>query len=187
MRVSFPKLLAALVVFAALNGCATPRYQTTFRLVPPADPAGQACVQGCDAKRATCQADCKTRYEACTKAVAPQVEARYNEALKNYELELKRYAAALRRYELQLHFEWMHSHPYRRYPPYWWDPWPGPYFPPPFAEPLMPTREGVRAELEKKNCQADCGCLPAYDSCFVSCGGHRVRETVCIKNCPAAK
>lgn len=187
MRASFPNLLAALLLLGGLSGCATPRYQTTSRLIPPTDAAGQACVQRCDTARVACQSACKTRYEACTKAVAPQVEARYSEALEQYALELKRYASALRRYEIQLHFDWMHSYPYRHYPPYWWDPWPGPYFPPPFAEPVMPTREGVRAELEKKQCADDCGCLPAYDSCFVGCGGQRVSETVCVENCPPAK
>ncbi len=47
----------------------------------------------------------------------------------------------------------------------------------------MPTREGVKAALEKTKCQADCGCLSAYDTCYVSCGGKRIPETVCIKNC----
>jgi hypothetical protein len=51
----------------------------------------------------------------------------------------------------------------------------------------MPTREGVRAHLVKTNRQEDCGCLPANDSCFVGCGGQRVSETVCIRNCPPAK
>ncbi|AAZ96634.1 hypothetical protein Tbd_0681 [Thiobacillus denitrificans ATCC 25259] len=184
---SFSNLLAALLLLAGVSGCATPRYQTTFRLIPPPDAAGRACVERCDATQAACQTTCKTRYEACAKAVAPQVEARYGEALEQYALELKRYASALRRYEIRLHFDWMHSYPYRHYPPYWWDPWPGPYFPPPFAEPVMPTRESVRAELEKKQCEDDCGCLPAYDSCFLGCGGQRVSETVCVENCPSAK
>ena len=118
------------------------------------------------------------------KALDPQVEARYAEALKRYELELKQYAAALRHYEMQMRFEWMNRYPFQ---PYWWDPWPGPYYPPPYPEPDMPTRESVRAQLEKSECKADCGCLPAYDTCFVGCGGQRITETVCIRNCPLAK
>jgi hypothetical protein len=173
----------ALALLAAMAGCATPQYQTTVRLIPPADAQGRACVQDCEEKKTACQADCQVRYQACVRAVEPQVEARYIEALKLYELDLRHYAAELHHYELQLHFGWMHSHPYYGF--YWWDPWP--YFPPPYPPPPMPTREGVRAQLVKANCQDDCGCLPAYDTCFVVCGGQRVSETVCIKNCPPAK
>ena len=187
MRVYSPAIsLAALLLLGQLAGCATPQYQTNIHLIPPADAAGQACVQGCETRKTACQRDCQQRYQACAKDLEPQVEAHYIEALKQYELDLKRYAAALRHYEIQLHFEWLHSYPYH-YPYYWWDPWPGPYYPPPYPEPEMPTRESVRAALEKSNCQDDCGCFPAYDACFVGCGGQRVSETVCIKNCPPAK
>ena len=178
---SFP----ALVLLAALAGCATPQYQTTVRLIPPADAQGRACVADCEARKNACQADCQARYQACVKNIEPQVEARYAEALKQYELELKQYAAALRHYEMQLRFEWLYSYPFRH--PYWWDPWPGMYFPPPYREPMMPTRDGVRARLAAEHCQDDCGCLPAYDACFVGCGGQRVSETVCIRNCPPEK
>ena len=176
---------AALVLLVALAGCATPQYQTTVRLIPPTDVQGRACVQDCEAKKTACQADCQTRYQACAKGIEPQVEARYVEALKQYELELKQYAAALRHYEMQLRFEWLNSYPFGH--PYWWDPWPGPYFPPPYRESVVPTRESVRAKLVKSSCLDDCGCLPAYDACFVGCGGQRVSETVCVKNCPPEK
>lgn len=173
---------AALVVFVALAGCATPQYQTSVRLIPPSDAQGLACVQDCEARKVTCQAECQTRYQACAKAIEPQVEARYNDALKQYERDLRQYAAALRHYEMELRFEWLYNYPYRQ--PFWWDPWPRSYFPPSYREPVMPTRDRVRAQLEAAQCQADCGCLSSYDGCFVSCGGQRVTETVCIKNCP---
>lgn len=172
-------------LFAVVAGCATPQYQTTVHLIPPVDAEGRACVQACDARKIACQADCKTHYQACAKSVEPQVEARYIEALKQYELELKRYAAALRHYEMEVRFDWWHRYPYRH--SYWWDPWWDPwprYFPPAYREPVMPTRASVQAQLEAEQCQADCGCLPAFDDCFVGCGGQRVSETVCIKNCP---
>lgn len=181
---ALPRFFAALSLLAVMAGCATPQYQTTVRLIPPADAQGRACVQDCEARQRACQADCQTRYQACAKAIEPQVEARYAEALKRYELELKRYAADLRHYEMQMRFDWLNRYPFQ---PYWWDPWPGPYFPPPYREPQMPTREGVRAQLLKSGCQDDCGCLPAYDACFIGCGGQRLSETVCIKNCPPAK
>ena len=183
MRVSLPGVA---LLLGLLAGCATPQYQTNVSLIPPTDAAGRACVQGCETAKVACQNECQSRYQACAKAVEPQVEARYEAALKQYEIALKQYAAALRHYEMQLQFSWMHSYPYR-YPYYWWDPWPGPYFPPSYREPLMPTRDSVRAQLVKSNCQDDCGCLPAFDACFVGCGGQRVTETVCIKNCPPEK
>jgi hypothetical protein len=183
MRVTLP---AVALLLGMLAGCATPQYQTRVSLIPPTGPQGRACVQDCEARKTACQAECEQRYQACAEGIEPQVEARYVEALKRYELELKQYAAALRRYEMDLRFDWIYNHPYR-YPYYWWDPWPRPYFPPPYREPEMPTRDGVRAQLLKANCQDDCGCLPAYDACFVGCGGQIVKETVCIKNCPPSK
>ncbi|MEW6120453.1 MAG: hypothetical protein AB1593_10240 [Pseudomonadota bacterium] len=180
--------LALVGALAMLAGCATPQFQTTVRYVPPADAAGRACIRGCEAEKAACQADCQARYAACAQGLDAEAETRYTEALKQYETDLKRYAAALRRYEMDLRFEWLHAwparHPYRY--PYWWDPWPWPSYPPP-PEPTLPTREAVRAELEKTRCQADCGCLPAYDACFTGCGGQRISETVCVKNCPPGK
>jgi hypothetical protein len=190
MRVSIQSAaFAAVILLGMLAGCATPQYQTIVHLVPPADAQGRACVQDCDATKTACQTECQSRYQACAKALEPQVEARYEAALKQYELELKQYAAVLRRYEMELQFDWMYSYPYHHpysYPYGWWDPWPRPYFPPSYREPVMPTRDSVRAQLLKANCQDDCGCLPAYDTCFVGCGGEIVRETVCIKNCPPA-
>jgi hypothetical protein len=178
-------LFAVLALFAVIAGCATPQYQTTVHLIPPADAQGRACVQDCETRKNACQADCQTRYQACAKALEPQVEVRYAEALKQYELELRRYAAALRHYEMQLRFDWLNSYPYHY--PYWGAPWPRTYFPPPYRKPVMPTRDSVRAQLVKSNCQEDCGCLPAYDTCFVGCGGRKLTETVCIKNCPPEK
>lgn len=173
----------ALFCVALLVGCATPQYRTTVRVVLPADAAGRACVQGCEQKLNACQAECAARHQVCAQGVEAQVEARYAEALKRYEAELQQYAAALRQYEMQLRFEWMHGYPY--YWPSGWGMWPA--FPPPYREPKQPTREGVRAQLIKESCRDDCGCLPAFDGCFVGCGGQHITETVCIANCPPAK
>lgn len=182
--------LTALALLALLAGCATPQYRTSVRMIPPAGAQGQACVQDCEARKTACQAACQTRYQACVKGLEPEVEARYVAALKQYELALKRYAAALRHYEMELHFSWMHAYPYA-YPWGWggWGGylWPGPMFPPPYPEPVMPTRDSVRASLIDTTCQADCGCLPAFDTCYVGCGGQILSETICIKNCPSTQ
>jgi len=185
---------AALVQFAVVSGCAAPQYQTNVSLIPPGDVQGRACVQNCEAKKTMCQDACQNRYQACANALEPQVEARYAEALTQFEHDLGQYAAALNAYEVQLSFAWFNSYPYG-WGPYgwgmwggpWMGPWPGVYYPPPYPVPKTPTRDSVRAQLEKTNCQADCGCLPAYDGCFVGCGGQRLSETVCIKNCPPDK
>lgn len=171
-----------------LIGCATPQYQTVYRYELPADARGQACVQACEQERETCQAECKARYQACQKDIEPLVEERYLQALKQYENDLRHYALALRQYEIQQWLYWPYDYwhwPHHR--GYYVYPWPGPYFPPPYPGPNMPTREAVRAALEKEKCQSDCGCLPAYDTCYVNCGGKRIAETVCIRNCKAVE
>jgi hypothetical protein len=185
--------LAVLALFAVLGGCAAPQFQTNVSLIPPSDDQGRACVQNCEAKKILCQDACQNRYQSCAKALEPQVDTRYAEALAQFENDLDQYAAALRAYEMQLNFAWINSYPYGwgmwggPWMGPWMGPWPGVYFPPPYPVPKVPTRDSVRAQLEKSNCQADCGCLPAYDGCFVGCGGQRLSETVCIKNCPPPK
>lgn len=184
---SLPLLVAIVVSVAALAGCATPQYQTRVRLIPPADAPGLACVNSCESKKTACQQDCTARYEACRMDVEPLVEARYADALKQYENALRQYVTALRHYEIRQQLDWM-NHSYAPYPhPFWWEPMPRAYFPFPYRVPVMPTRDTVRERLLEENCQADCRCLPAYDTCFVGCGGQRLSETVCVKNCPPTK
>jgi len=183
-------ILASAALFSAvLGGCATPQYQKFYRHEAPADAQGQACTQACDERKQACLGDCRARYEACLASVEPQVEERYLDALKHYELELREYAVALRHYEMQLDFYWPGYYWYPRfgygwYPWHGWYPWPAPYWPP-ARPPSMPTREDVRAALARQQCQEDCGCLSAYDACFTGCGGRIVEETRCIANCPA--
>lgn len=178
--------LALFFSVGLLTACATPQYQTSVRLLPPADAAGRACVQGCEATKTLCQSQCQSRYQACVSTLGPEVEAAYVRALGQYESQLKDYAAALRHSVLQAELGWLHRQHYG-YPFGWdgyWNPWPMPYFPPP-PEPVMPTREAVQSQVETERCQADCGCLPAYDGCFVGCGGQRISETLCIAHCPS--
>jgi hypothetical protein len=171
-----------------LGGCATPLYQTSYRYEPPSDPAGVACVARCNETRADCAARCEAAFEACRQRIEPQVAARYDAALQRYADALDRYAAQLRHYELELWMNWA-SGPWGFGPGYYgpWPygyGWPGAYpFAPP-APPVKPTREAIRAELEREQCRADCGCQSAYDDCFVACGGRRVVETRCIAHCP---
>ena len=176
------------VVLGGLAGCASPQMQSSVRLVPPADATGRACVAGCEATRSSCQSRCQTAYTQCAQTLDAEVEAKHADALKDYEVALKRYAAELQQYQFDLRLGWVHGWPFRhpyRHLHYGFDFWPYPPLPPP-PEPVAPTREATRAQLEKTRCQADCGCLPAYDGCFVGCGGERITETRCIKNCPSA-
>ena len=190
MRRAAPSLLpwVLLATLLGLAGCATPQMQTSVRFVPPADAAGRACVAGCEAARTNCQAQCQTAYAQCAKTLDADVEVQHAEALKQYEADLRRYAAELQQYQFDMRLGWVHAwpirHPYRHLY-YGFDFWPYPPLPPP-REPVTPTREAIRAQLEKTRCQADCGCLPAYDACFTGCGGERITETRCIKNCPPA-
>lgn len=175
-------LLAGLV----LGGCATPLYQTAYRYEPPTDPQGLACVARCAEERADCESRCQAALDACRKAIEPQVAARYDEALARYERELDQYLAELRHYELQLWMSWpggpwVYGPGYYGPWPYWYD-WPRSFPPPP--APRKPSREAVRAALEKEQCRADCGCQGSYDDCFVACGGRRSVETRCIAHCP---
>lgn len=175
-------LLVFLLLVAGLSGCATPQYQTVYRYEPPADAKGLACLQGCEQQKESCQTDCKAQYQACQKEIEPLVEERYLQALKEYENDLRHYALTLRQYEIQQWLFWPYDYwPHHR--GYYAYPWPGLYLPPPHLAPVMPTREGVRGKLEKEKCEADCGCLSGYDTCYFSCGGKRIPETVCIKNC----
>jgi hypothetical protein len=174
------------VMLAGLSGCTTPQYQTAYRYEPPADAQGRACVQRCDVTKIACQTDCQARYKACQKDVAPLIEERYLQALKDYELDLKCYAAFLRHHEIQYYNSWPFS-PWNDHPGYS-SPWPPPCaYPPPYPVPAMPTREGVRIALQEEKYRDDCGCLPAFDSCFVDCGGKRIAEAICAKNCPKQK
>lgn len=182
-------LWIVLATLLGLAGCATPQMQTSVRFVPPVDAAGRACVAACETARTRCQSQCQSAYAQCAKALDAEVEAHYAEALKQYEADLKRYAADLQAYRFDLRVGWMHAwpigHPHRHlYSGF--DFWPYPPLPPP-REPVAPTREAIRAQLEKTRCRADCGCLPAYDACFVGCGGERITETRCIQHCPDSR
>jgi hypothetical protein len=110
-------LYAIWALFAVLAGCAAPQYQTNVSLIPPVDAAGRACVQACETSKLACQADCQSRFRACAESIEPRVEARYTEALSQFENDLGQYVAALRSYEVQLSFAWMNSYPFY---PYGW-------------------------------------------------------------------
>ncbi len=181
------RFLALAVVALAVAGCATPRYQTVYRYEPPADAVGQACLKGCEQVRASCSTDCQAAWQACTARVEPQVEARYAQALDDYAQDLRRYQRELDRYEWDLWLSWGHGHYGGMWhSPWFYRPWPvyaySPYPPDP-----QPTRENVRAALQREKCHDDCGCQTNYDVCYLGCGGRKIAETRCVANCPAEK
>ena len=118
-----------------LTACATPPYQTVYRLEPPADAAGLACLEKCSARLAACQTQGAQTYQACVQSVEPLFQQRYAQALQRYEEALDRYAAELRSYKLQIWLDWRHRG-------WWYDPWPGPRWYP-YPPPRKPSRETV--------------------------------------------
>lgn len=176
-----PRLL---IVLALLAGCAAPRYQTTTRYEPPPGGEGQACVTTCEASLNACRSDCRTAWQACSARIEPDVEPRYNEALRDWGAQLRRYRQELDRYEWEL---WVNRNSYFGNP--WYQPWPHPWPlgygyalrpPPPGAE---PSREAIRTALLKQHCNDDCGCQGKYDGCYQACGGRLTAEVQCVANC----
>lgn len=158
-----------------LAGCAAPRYQTVSRLEPPSDPAAKPCIDTCEAALVSCRSACAEKRQACLKSIEADVEADYAAALTRYAADLDLYRVELERYRLDLWLGWGHGR-------WWYEPWPA-YFMPAIA-PSPPRREAVRDRLARERCDADCGCQPQYEACFVNCGGRKFEETRCIANCP---
>jgi len=172
----------AVVIALILSGCASPRYQTLYRYDPPADAVGRACLARCEPKLAECKADCKTAYEACVKRVGPEIDARYDEALRRFDDEYRRYRQEWINFNFHYSFGWGHFSPGYGF----YDPWHDPFFHQP-TPPNPPSREQIQARVHKEKCPADCGCQQPYDACFLTCGGKKIPETKCIANCPQGK
>jgi hypothetical protein len=170
-------LCLALGVLILLGACATPRFETVYRLEPPADVAGRACLVQCEDRLKTCQADCGRGYQACLADIEPMLDDAYAEALRQYAFDLESYAASLHHYEMQLWMGWHHD-------PWWFSPgWSIPYYYP-WRPPAPPSRQQVRERLIVAQCDRDCGCQPVYEACFLACGGRKIGEERCIANCP---
>lgn len=174
--------LFALAIVIFVSGCANPRYQTFYRYEPPTDSEGRACMAHCESKLAACKTECKTTYDACVKRVAPEIDVRYDEALKRYEVEFVHYRQELLNYELHQSIGWGYYPP--GYEPFY--PWPTPFYFQPIP-PHKPSREQIQTRIHREKCPADCGCQQSYDACFLSCGGKKIPETKCIANCPQDK
>jgi hypothetical protein len=174
--------LFALALATLLGGCATPRYEIAYRLEPPEDASGRACVSRCLDPLQACQDSCRGRYQACQREIEPLLNDAYAEALRRYAFDLDSYAASLQHYEMQLWLGWGHAG-WWGYPgwygPGWFYPYPAPPPPP------RPSRERVWDRLVAEKCDPGCGCQAAYDGCFVACGGKRIPEQRCVANCPA--
>lgn len=175
----FPLLLAACAPAA--------RYQIAQRYEPPDDAAGLACVAQCTADLQSCRGQCAQAHAQCVRALEPEARAMHADALKRYEGELLQYRRDLDRYHLNLSLGWGHYDD-GWYGGGWYDPWwPHGYRPhayPP-TSPQPPRYEDTLERLRKARCNDDCRCQPAYDACFLDCGGRRVPERRCIANCPS--
>lgn len=180
--ISLPVIAAAFL----MAGCATPRYETTYRYESPAGAEARLCIRGCETALNACRADCQTAWQACADKLEPQVEAHYAQALKTYADDLRYYRRMLEQYQWDVWMDWGFA-----YHGLWYSPWP--YHPWPSAALLPiapgdpPTRDAVRDGLRGSQCKDDCACQPAYDACFQACGGKVVSETRCVANCPDGK
>ena len=183
MPYTFLQLILA-VAAVALAGCATPRFQASYRYEPPMGVEGQTCVKGCDQALVVCRADCQSAWKSCTAQVEAQVEERYAQALEAYAADLSRYHRELELYEWNLWLGWGQGYGGLWYAPWSYRPWLG-YYPRPDPPAEQPSRESVRAGLHKAQCNDDCGCQLKYDDCYLGCGGRMIPETRCVADCPA--
>lgn len=175
------KTATTLVLLALLSACAAPRYQSVKRYETAT--ATEPCLAACVKQEDACKAQCQSKREACIGGLGPEVDKRYEEALRRHEQALRDYSWDLERYrrELTLGYGWG---------PYWGGPW-GYYgwFPPfpPAEPPVAPSREKVKERLAAARCDQDCGCRSGYDACYQTCGGKIIHETQCVANCPSPK
>lgn len=173
--------LAGALLVMVMAGCATPRYQSVKRY--EVGSAAPACLASCVEAEQRCKTSCQAKHEACLKSIEPDVQARYQAALKRHAQALNLYRLELDRYRHELMLGW-------GWGPYWNGPW-GYYswFPPfpPSEPPPSPTLEGERQRLAHERCDQDCGCQGGYDACYLGCGGMITHETQCVANCPAPK
>lgn len=177
------KIGFSFLLLIALSACVSPRYQTTYRYDPPSDPAGRACLAQCEPQLASCQNQCAVKHQACIKSIEPQVEARFEQSVQQYQRDLQFYEYAYDQY--QRRFAWG----YHRYHPRFggWPYYSGleSTFPP--TPPFKPSRELIAATITQQQCDRDCGCQPIYDACFLGCGGAKTPEVKCVANCPPEK
>lgn len=177
------KLLFLLIVLASLAGCVSPRYQTLYRYEPPSDAAGRACLEPCGQKLSACKDQCQEKHQVCLKNIEPMVEARYKEAMLQYQRDYRHYQYALEAYQRQLTLGWYYFDPYYGSWPYYYGY--EPRFPP--TPPFKPNREQIAKQIAQQQCDRDCGCQSIYDACFLGCGGMKIPEVKCIAHCPPEK
>ncbi len=174
-------VLAAVVVLA---GCASPRYATEVRYLPPSSEAGQACLRGCHTDMQACQADCQSRRQSCIAGIEPEVDAAFEQALRQYEAERRAYMRERRYYQLDrvMSFGLYRDPFYYGYSSSFWltDRY---YHDDPPVPPEAPGREAIRAQVIDRECNVDCGCQTAFDQCYIGCGGQVERRVVCVENC----
>ncbi|HER35694.1 MAG: hypothetical protein JXJ30_08995 [Halothiobacillaceae bacterium] len=179
--------LAILLAALLLAGCASPRYATEVRYLPPTGAGGQACLQGCQTEMRACQADCQSRRQSCIATIEPRVDDAFDQALRQYEAERRVYMRERRFYQIDQSLSFgFHRHPfyygygYGYRDPFWYT---DRYFDDPPVPPEAPSRTAIRERLVDQECNIDCGCQPAFDQCYIGCGGQVERRVVCVANC----
>lgn len=175
--------LVALAAVVALSGCAGPRYATEVRYLPPTSQVGLSCLQGCQTDMQACQSDCQSRRQSCIAGIGPQVDAAFDQALRQYDAERRVYMRERQYYQLDRAMQFgLYRDPfYYGYPASFW--FTDRFHDDPPIPPEAPSREAIRAAVIDQECNIDCGCQAAFDQCYVGCGGQVERRVVCVENC----
>lgn len=51
----------------------------------------------------------------------------------------------------------------------------------------QPVQQSLNDFYDDSSCQTDCGCGDNYNTCFTSCGGQIIPQTVCVAFCNSGK
>ena len=97
-----------------LGGCATPQYQTDYRLTPPAAAQGLVCLKRCEVAAQQCRNQCSTKNTQCAANAARQAKLELPQRLAEWEGAMALWEADVARYERDRRFwDIQISHQYR--------------------------------------------------------------------------
>lgn len=193
-------LIFSLFLFTACS----PKYIVKTHYTLPNDANGKTCVKTCSKEQKICQAHCNQKQANCliqaennAKDTFPSLIQEYDDRLSEYYFSMDRYTLereSWEREERRVHQDYEHYrkscqgkskssyecrrayeldgqlHSIESHQP---------------TPPLRPVKPSLANEIKRsqQNCSNECGCIKAYDNCFVSCGGKLNYEKICVENC----